>query len=1156
MVGLRDPPSTRAWTGDEVSNRPRTMTDRDLFIAALDHSDPAARAAWLDRHCAGDPDRRRRVEVLLRAHEQASRFLADPARSPEDSVEPDDPTRTAANGEPAPAAPVDVAALLKPATKPGLLGTLDHYEVLEVVGRGGMGVVLKAFDPKLHRLVAVKLMAPHLAARGAARKRFEREARAVAAVRNEHVVAIHGVETDGPVPYLVMEFVGGISVQDRLDRRGPADVKELLRIGMQIATGLAAAHKQGIVHRDIKPSNILLENGVERVKITDFGLARMAADASLTHSGVITGTPNYMSPEQARGEPADPRSDLFSLGSVLYALAAGHPPFRAETPLGVMRRVCDDPVRLLPEVNPDVPPWLDAIVRKLLAKDPAARFQTAAEVGDLLGRHLAHLQHPHAVPMPEPVGPPADVPTPPVGRLGCVAAIGLALSLLVIAFRDTIAVAVFRSGLWAPIYMLGSTGALMATLGWGRWRARPGAERGLLELGMVIASGTTLAALLFASEDLAHRRVARRALDWHSLGLVLTGLLVGLSHLPHLLRLLVAEWQPQPGVGRPARDLVTPAVLKGGVVALVVGMALTGLYVTFATGPEKVDGLVALLAGWGLVALLVFGPGVVLARWRWRRRYGPDRRGDRRAFLRAGLGAGLTVLLVALVVVRNPDLRRQLLGTTGQARLLIHWDQVAVDRVSVEREGYTYREYDNDQGGVGLDLSPGPYVVRAKKDGREVYREELTLTGAGHGVSIFEPPAPGSDYGLLTVTCGDADAVVTLTSPTQTITLNDPGNPSVRRQPLWPATEYRLEITQARAFRHSEVVRMKAGEERRLSVPRIVLPERTVELKPKAGGFPTDVVRMEIAPDRSAVAVGRFAGPIVVFDTATGEERFTVDRPKSDGTAFGFTPNSLHLSYLTKDGPDHILRDVDVRDGRQVFVDKKPGGGRVFANAHSLAYSPDGNRLAVSSTYNAESGDWKSRVFRWEFSPAGPRELEPLEGLDWLDGMIRGLRFTGDGSEVLAVCGTARSLAWTWDDGKQSRWSEAKGFATELVAVGREHQAVAGWNASLGKASISGWESAAPPGPPTVPPPFAAVPFASLVVSPDDRWVAAGVKGGAAGVRWEQLAAVRVWERSTGREWAILRGHTDWPLDIRFDPTGRELVTVGKDGTVRHWRLP
>lgn len=380
------------------------MTDRDLFIAALEQPE-ADRQAWLDRTCAGDADLRRRLDVLLRAHELASQFLASPAveplATPVGSTRGHDPCKDDEN---------DVLALLAPPDKPGQLGKLAHYEILEVVGKGSMGVVVKAFDPKLHRIVAIKLMVRHLAANPAARKRFEREARAVAAVRDDHVVAIHNVETGGPMPYLVMEFIGGTSLQERLDRHGPLGVKEILRIGMQAAQGLAAAHAQGLVHRDVKPANILLENGVERVKITDFGLARAVDDVNLTQSGMITGTPNYMSPEQADGRPVDARSDLFSLGSVLYALAAGHPPFRADGMAAVLKRVAADPPRPVRDVNPDVPEWLEAIVQKLHEKDPAGRFQTASEVAELLEQHLAHLQQPTKVPRPAGVA----VPTPAV----------------------------------------------------------------------------------------------------------------------------------------------------------------------------------------------------------------------------------------------------------------------------------------------------------------------------------------------------------------------------------------------------------------------------------------------------------------------------------------------------------------------------------------------------------------------------------------------------------------------------------------------------------------------------------------------------------------------------------------------------------------------
>src|SRR5262249_19885003 len=148
----------------------------------------------------------------------------------------------------------------------------------------------------------LKVLSRAFAGHAAARKRFTREAKAAAAIRNDYVIDIHAVDDTGPVPYLVMELVSGVSLQEKLDQNGPLELKEILRIGMQTASGLAAAHDQGLVHRDIKPANILLENGVERVKITDFGLARTVDDASISRSGVIAGTPMYMAPEQASGE--------------------------------------------------------------------------------------------------------------------------------------------------------------------------------------------------------------------------------------------------------------------------------------------------------------------------------------------------------------------------------------------------------------------------------------------------------------------------------------------------------------------------------------------------------------------------------------------------------------------------------------------------------------------------------------------------------------------------------------------------------------------------------------------------------------------------------------------------------------------------------------
>src|SRR5262249_17439718 len=188
---------------------------------------------------------------------------------------------------------------LAPSDQPDSLGRLGPYEVRALVGRGGMGMVFKAFDPKLQRVVAIKVMAPDLAASGTPRQRFIREGRAAAAVAHEHVVTIYAVEEEHRPPYMVMQFVDGVSLQQKLDEKGALGVTEILRIGLQAAAGLAGAHAHGLIHRDVKPANILLENGIERVKLTDFGLARAANDASLTQSGLVGGTPQYMAPEQA-----------------------------------------------------------------------------------------------------------------------------------------------------------------------------------------------------------------------------------------------------------------------------------------------------------------------------------------------------------------------------------------------------------------------------------------------------------------------------------------------------------------------------------------------------------------------------------------------------------------------------------------------------------------------------------------------------------------------------------------------------------------------------------------------------------------------------------------------------------------------------------------
>jgi CheY-like chemotaxis protein len=286
--------------------------------------------------------------------------------------------------EPVSARLEQLAAVLEPAGKPGYICSLDHYQIMRVAGQGSGGVVLQAFDDALHRVVAIKLLAPEHAGNPSCRLRFLREARAMAAVRNDYVIDVYAVAETHGIPYLVMEFIAGASVAQKLEGGLPLVIDEVLRIGYQTASGLAAAHGQGLVHRDIKPTNILLESGTERVKITDFGLARAADDVTLTLQGTVSGTPQFMAPEQAGARPLDHRCDLFSLGSVLYAMCTGRAPFEGETNMAVLKHVCEGQPQPIRDLNPTAPEWLVCVIDRLLSKDPGCRFQSAAEVADIL----------------------------------------------------------------------------------------------------------------------------------------------------------------------------------------------------------------------------------------------------------------------------------------------------------------------------------------------------------------------------------------------------------------------------------------------------------------------------------------------------------------------------------------------------------------------------------------------------------------------------------------------------------------------------------------------------------------------------------------------------------------------------------------------------
>ena len=277
--------------------------------------------------------------------------------------------------------------------------TLGHYRIVRSLGRGGMGDVYAAEDSRLNRTVALKVLPSATAADPDRLKRFQREAQAVAALNHPNVVTIYSVEETNGVPFLTMELVDGATLDEMIPQRG-MDLARLLQLAIPLADAVGAAHDHGIVHRDLKPSNIMVARD-GRVKVLDFGLAKLRPEPSshleasavtiekLTSAHTVLGTAAYMSPEQAEGRPVDQRSDMFSLGILLYHVATGKQPFAGDTPMSVLSAIIKDTPAPAATINPRISPDLERIIRRCLAKDPSRRYQSAIDLRNDL-EDLAH----------------------------------------------------------------------------------------------------------------------------------------------------------------------------------------------------------------------------------------------------------------------------------------------------------------------------------------------------------------------------------------------------------------------------------------------------------------------------------------------------------------------------------------------------------------------------------------------------------------------------------------------------------------------------------------------------------------------------------------------------------------------------------------------
>jgi formylglycine-generating enzyme required for sulfatase activity/serine/threonine protein kinase len=295
------------------------------------------------------------------------------------SVVPTAPSEGTLGAEVGPLPPL---TFLAPPQAADELGRLGSFRVLRVLGRGGMGLVFAAEDVLMRRRVALKVMLPDVAVQPQARERFLREARAAGNLSHDHIIAIFHVGEDNGVPFLVMPLLKGETLEARLRRERRLPLAEVVRIGVEMSEGLAAAHAEGLIHRDVKPANVWLEEPGDRVKLLDFGLARLGTAADkLTRTGGVLGTPAYMAPEQTGGE-AESRSDVFSLGVVLYEMTAGERPFDGPNLFAILNRMSQEPTPL-PQLRPEVPAELAALVRQTLGRTPQER-PTAAEVATSL----------------------------------------------------------------------------------------------------------------------------------------------------------------------------------------------------------------------------------------------------------------------------------------------------------------------------------------------------------------------------------------------------------------------------------------------------------------------------------------------------------------------------------------------------------------------------------------------------------------------------------------------------------------------------------------------------------------------------------------------------------------------------------------------------
>jgi eukaryotic-like serine/threonine-protein kinase len=1001
-------------------------------------------------------------------------------------------------------------SFLKAPAQEGDLGMLGPYRVLAELGRGGMGIVLLAYDQELRRTVALKVLPPDCAD-DKARARFLREGRAAAGINHDNVVPVYAVASppDGP-SYLVMQYMEGPTLRERIETEGQLDSSEVARIGLQVADGLAAAHRAGLVHRDIKPANIIFDRAQGRAKIMDFGLARGAAlPDGITETGTILGTPEYMSPEQVR-EPdrIDARTDVYSLGVTLYEALTGEVPFRG-APHMILQQILNDDPRPPRRLNDKIPRDLATTCLHCMHKEPARRYASAGALAEDLARFLA--------------GKPIQArPTP--------------------AWERAVKWARRRPGIAALLALVVFVTALGFGLVTWQWRQAEAARGGEADKAELLGVNNYFTKIALADRELADQNVGRaeelldecperrRGWEWHYL-----------KRLRHVSPIALPLGQ---------------RVVMGEGFDLAFSPDSRLLAIPSADNEIRVwdvptNRVVLILRGHGARVLAVA--------------FSPD---GRRL---ASTSADRTVRVWDLATPDGLPAADAPLVRTPTLPLVGHTDSVI--GVTFSPDGSLLASAGNDKlvkvwnaatGELLCDLPgqsiPNPYVSLAfSPDGRR-----LASGSTSNTVKVWDVPSGGLVYTL----SGHAQPILSVAFSPDGRRLVSAGRD--RKVLVWDlASDESSELTPRYVFPNLSVGVWCAAlspDGRRLAVggPMSDGKVRVYDVATGQLHLPLDghirVVSVAFSPDGRRIASAGLDKMVRLWDATTGQEILTLRGHADLVGRVLFSPDGQRLASASADGMVRVwdASPFDESADRRVLTVREDGGV-----IYGLAFSPDSRQLASAGSdsavkiRDAETGrelllrrGHKGPVFSVAFGPdpKGPYRLlsgsndqtvklwDPLTDrelftLDAFTGMVRSVAFGPDG-ETFATGSIQTLQLWNARDGRPlapPQPADAEHVECLAFSPDGKHLATAGsdrivrlWEVAGGKLKLAhacgGHDTK----------------VFSVAFSPDSRLLASGDFEG----------QVNIWDAATGDKEYTLSQHTDCISGIAFSPDGRYLATA------------